>query len=488
MNKSLKTCLSFCMLILVSISASANTKVVLTPPRLPAIGGIPASFTNQPLPRIYDVGYANWSYQTAVGAGDTAYETLLNQGLAFYHVFHYLDAVRAFNQAAQLQPQAILPRLGIAFSAVKLGNDQNAILTAVQEYKNALQLLNANGASLEETFWVEFVGAALNAMTGVSLPRNTSDSIQTLFNNYPNKDMDIEYLVLGTNMLTDINAISSMQIIVDNYQKALLLNGRHEGAVHYLTHIYEMLDDKKNAVAYGKLTADFSPESAHAQHMYGHNLPIFGDWKAAEVQFAKADVIHKQWAKENNVPLTYDWHYTHNLFLWGYAKVAAGMDQDSAAQTMLEACETSGRHHCLTSFYAIASFGDVKKLEKIIEFLNTSGDVPAAQFLSTTANWLGLIPGPQSERQALARQYSNPQANFMYYINEMIEGRQISDAEIAGIKNNLLSQLTRSGFDAWSQILPVSMLMESVAIKKGNTKVEKMIAEVYQAIKYFPKR
>lgn len=464
-------------------SVSLAQTTALGVEKLISVGGLPESFLNQKLPRVYDVGISAWDYSDATGAGNLQYETLLNQGLAFYHVFHYVDATKAFHQAMALEPQAVLPRLGLALSIIKLGNDQNAVLVAYREFQNAQILMQNLNLSEAEVFWVEFVGAYLESLLGINLSRMNQTPPQEVFANYSNKAIDLEYLVLGTNMMSDLNQLP-MPKIKENYKKALQIEPKHAGAVHYLTHVAEALDERDEAVEYGRLIALYSKESAHAQHMYGHNLPIIGDWAQAEKQFTKADIIHKNWSAENQVPLTYDWHYTHNLFLWGFAQVGAGLDTEKALATMEEACETMVSH-CPTMFYAIAAYGDIAKLKQVIKVLRNAGQAQQADFFQETIYWLRLDRG---RADSLRAQYSDPSSGFMYVINEMLEGRDISDSLLTQVQDALVAQLTRAGFDSWSHVLPMAMLLDGVAKRQGNTKVQSVISSVYKQINFQPKR
>lgn len=474
--------LKSCLVVLITfVAATATAQIPVEP--LISMGGIPETFLNQKLPKVYQVGDAHWSYPDAIGAGDVAYETMLNQGVAFYHVFHYIDATRAFNEAIALKPNAILPRLGLAVSAIKLGGDQSAVMVAYKEFQNAQALLQAQGGSPTEIFWVKFFGAYLEGLIGIDFSRNDNTSPLEIFANYPHSKTDIEYLVLGTNMLSDLNVVP-LNVLKTNYELAVTLNPKHVGALHYLTHVAEALDDKPNALEYGRLTALYSPESSHIQHMYGHNLPIYGNWKKAEEQFVIADDLHHLWAKENNALLAYDWHYTHNLFLWGYAQLGAGLDTDKALQTLVMSCETEV-HHCMTVFYAVAAYGDLAKLKQIVAVMDAAGKTGEAQLFQYTIYWLGLEPGDASVLQG---QYANPRANFLYVVNELLLGNDIPDALVEQIEATLLAQLTRAGFDSWSQVLPMAMLLDSTAKKAGHTKVQSAIAAVYKQINFQPKK
>lgn len=468
-----------CLGVMLGLQAGAYAQMTVEP--LVSVGGISEGFLNAKLPKIYDVGDAHWDYADSVGSGDKAYETLLNQGVAFYHVFHYIDATRAFHQAMQLQPQAVLPRLGLALSILKLASERDSVLVAYTEYVNAQVLLRDYGGSETEKFWVHFFGAYFEALLKLDFNVQNKSSIQDIFAAHPFKDTDVEYLVLGSNMLSDVNAIAFPDLKA-NYLKAISLNPKHVGALHYLTHVAEALDEKQEALEYGRLAALYSPESSHIQHMYGHNLPIFGNWLQASEQFVKADALHHTWARDNQAPLTYDWHYTHNLFLWGYAQLGAGLDTDKALETLVMSCQTEA-HHCMTIFYAVVAYGDVTKARDVISALKVAGQVTQAEFFERTLYWLGLESGDASELQAA---YSSPRANLMYIVNEMLLGNDIPDALAAQVQNALVSQLTRAGFDSWSQVLPMALLLQKTAQKVGNTKMQNVVDTVFKQINFKP--
>jgi tetratricopeptide (TPR) repeat protein len=97
------------------------------------------------------------------------------------------------------------------------------------------------------------------------------------------------------------------------YERALTLDANSFAAHHYLTHALENAGRVEEALTHAEAFARLAPRVPHAHHMRGHDLRRVGRIDDAIAEFQKAYDL--EIARTADVPVTYDWHYQHNLDL-----------------------------------------------------------------------------------------------------------------------------------------------------------------------------
>jgi tetratricopeptide (TPR) repeat protein len=265
------------------------------------------------------ISYIPLDGRQALNADEQMSFDLSNQGLAMFHNFHYIDAVRSFEQALRINPNLPETKAFLALAYLSFSGDISGYLYAVQQLAELKQMsLNA-----KQSAWLNFTEAYVFSGPGTFPLQGAFTSLLRITQN------DIEAITLG-GWLSQYGSI-------DSYKKALVLDPNHVGASHYLTHLYESRNDFKTALSYGEMHAKLAPQGGHAQHMFGHILPMIGDLDLALVQFLKADKIHKDWAAKYNYDIHYDWHTSHNFHLLGVTYLAK-KQYNEAADTLKEGC------------------------------------------------------------------------------------------------------------------------------------------------------
>ena len=242
------------------------------------------------------------------------FDAYLNQGIAFLHVFHYIDALRSFKIAHKINPQSLYPVVGMIFSYMKLSIEDSRLFIEKLISENSVE-----SASQKEKLWYNLAVSILIARTNIPMEKYKNakplqDAYSDLLNFDPN---DIEALTLGAYM-------AGYHQAAENFLKALEIQPNHIGANHYLVHFKEGMGKPAEALKYAQIFYKNASYSAHAVHILGHILPAVGRWSDAKALFKKADEIHLDWSQRNEVNPEEDWHYFHNLHLLFVTHVSLG--------------------------------------------------------------------------------------------------------------------------------------------------------------------
>lgn len=233
-------------------------------------------------------------------------EELVNQGFAMYNMFQYTDAFRSFNSALNIDPNLVIASIGRGLVGLNLDPNVDFFLQV-----GFNQVIVNNGSMDSKTkAWSNMY---LAMVTGKDLDSN-SLSVRQAYDDLKAADpTNLEAYSL-------VNWIAQIHNMND-YNFVLNVDPNHQGALHYLMHLAEGESDHTGALSYGVRLVPNVLKSGHGQHMLGHVLPHFNRWNAADKQFAIAHQIHLDWASENKVLASEDWHYIHNLMLFSVTKM-----------------------------------------------------------------------------------------------------------------------------------------------------------------------
>lgn len=401
-----------------------------------------------------DISSVNVGPAFMIADAKTEVDRLVNAGTAFMNVFDWSSAYRAYNKAVSLDGQNIYAHVGRILAAHELDSSQAAILVNDSyEYLSA-QLKNLSLSERERLF-ARYGVAVIHTKASNFVPKagesllDTRSVFREMAKALPN---DLEVLVL-------INW-NSGSYDMSLLEKAYEINPRHAGVNHYMGHMYEGMQDHDKAFGYLKTLAEVAPDGAHAQHMYGHVLPLVGEWEKADEQFALSHKIHLDWAEKNGVPAYEDWHYPHNLHLWGVVKLALGKTQEAVA-LMDEGCKTDFRA-CLTWFELNVVLGNAETVAST-----------ASMFYQQTSQWkqfLGILlleaafqNGKEKDMENFFAEYQatdkfakfdeyQPKDRFETLLMLMMNSRDsgLSDDVKDLLRKEFDEKLDGAGFDAWT--------------------------------------
>lgn len=264
-------------------------------------------------------------------------QAFYDQGLAHLHSYRWVEAARSFHQALRAEPGLAMAELGLARALEGLKDDTAA------DHALARARKASENAPKRERDYIEAFARKRAALDADSADREAAavaytDALDALI---AADSADAEAWILrghasegpwGRGQGGDESSIPF-------YEGALRATPRHFGAHHYLAHTYENLDRPRDAVKHAKIFAESAPRVPHARHMYAHTLPRVGDWGTAVDEFEAANRLEEEFAKNEGLPPSHDWHRVHNLTLLGLAYLRTGKAKQ-AETTLREAFET----------------------------------------------------------------------------------------------------------------------------------------------------
>lgn len=398
------------------------------------------------------ISYAPMTGASITEATQEMVTDLTNQGIAMLHNFHYIDAVRSFEQATRLDPDYADARIFLAMAYIQFSGDINGYLSAAKELAAVSQMT----LSPVQEAWYKFAEAYV-------FSSSSSFVLQNVYRK----------LLVATNSDDEAVALAGWMIQASSiaaYEKVLSHNPNHVGANHYLVHLYEFSSDFKSAEPYGKKLAELSPMGGHAQHMYGHVLPMVKKLPEAIAQFEKTEKIHQDWAKANNYDVNYDWHYSHNSHLLGIAYLANNQIKEAA-----KALENG----CVADFRACDGLAKMAVVALDTSLVDTAAKLAKAQFPASQASGvqayfdkfaaeINYISGKSTNQQQLMQLAKSYQDSVLQVIASL-DGINTSSQLYQQIKMVVDSLFQGGGFDSWTNGYPDAMRVRKAAEKFGLT-------------------
>jgi tetratricopeptide (TPR) repeat protein len=265
--------------------------------------------SKRPVPLRSGIGSAH----DAVGTKSAQAQAFYDQGLAYLHSYWWLEAARSFNQALTLDARLALAQAGLSIAYTEL----NAPAAASESLASARTL--ATDASEHDRAHVDlrsmqFAAEEAGTWDPAALAR-FREALDRALTSFPADEELWTLRGLAESQDPAERGQGSPESSIRFYEKALGLNPSHFAAHHYLTHAYENTGRINEALAEGSTYAKMAPGVPHARHMYGHNLRRAGRIGEAIAEFEKADALETGYFKAERVPVSFDWHYQHNVDL-----------------------------------------------------------------------------------------------------------------------------------------------------------------------------
>ncbi len=387
----------------------------------------------------------------------TTSEEFVNLGFSALNVFHYADAFRAFRMAAVEDQNSVFAQVGLIFSVLEQDTSPSGLYFTGLAFKQMNLIATQRSLTPKETAWMNIAKAMYVARTGTTsgiggtVPSfaEAHRNLMSVDGQNPEALAYINWSILNNGNLAYIK--QAMAQVIAAYPN-------HAGAHHYLLHIGEFENDMTTAVHHAEILITLSPDSAHAQHMYGHVLPQSGQWQKALDMFLIADNIHHQWAQKNQAALEEDWHYAHNLDLMAAAYLGLG-DSQKALDTWTLSMPYDQRAIPKAIGVSLA-MGDLVNADKILSQFEAMGP-EWANFLKPLRNELLALSNPLNPPTLSARPGS-----FDYLVKMTVElsANPAMESQITAAANQYFtSRLTAGGFDGWSNGFVELLRLKTVA-------------------------
>lgn len=287
-------------------------------------------------PELTGLGSLEYRVTTNVPAA----QRFFNQGLRLLYAFNHTEALRAFREAARLDPSLAMAYWG---QAMVLGPNLNAPLkveSGRQAYEAARKAgARVAGASETERMLVLALTqryAADGRGDRQKLDRAYAKAMAGVAGRFP-EDPDIQVLHADAVMNTmpwdywqkDGSPKAEIAPVITSLERVIDRHADHAGAHHYYIHVMEASETPERAEQSANRLGALMPAAGHMVHMPSHiyiRVGRYADAAEANIRAIDADEDYlAQCQAQGLYPVSY---YPHNLhFLWA----AATLEGRSAA-------------------------------------------------------------------------------------------------------------------------------------------------------------
>ena len=277
-------------------------------------------------------------------SGTVEAQTHFHRGVGALHSFWYEEAVSAFREATQVQPDFLMGYWGEAMT-------YNHPIWQEEDLKAARKVLNSIPKNIKATPRERAYINALRVLYGEGSKSKRdlayASAMEQLYQDYPE---DLEAAAFYTLALLGVAQhhsrgskmyVKAGALALDIMQK----NPKHPGAAHYAIHAF---DDPLHAILAlpaAQQYAQIAPESHHAQHMPAHIFLQLGMWSESALSNQAGWDDSVAWTRKAGLPLNFrDYHslyWLHYTYLQQGRFRAAKELLDLKRQDMKNAGATS---------------------------------------------------------------------------------------------------------------------------------------------------
>jgi tetratricopeptide (TPR) repeat protein len=260
-----------------------------------------------------------------------------DQGLGFLHGFNHRAAIRAFQQAAELDPECAMAHWGVALAC---GPHINAMAVPPREAELAWKELglaqkNAGNASPVERALIDALAkryANPQPEDRSGLDRGYADAMREVWKKYP-KDAEVGALFAEAMMnlrpwdqwTADGKPQPGTDEIIATLDAVLELNPNHPLANHLYIHAVEASPNPERAMAAADRLRALQPGLAHNVHMPSHIDILTGQWLKAVDTNEKAVEADKRHRKVFGPAKGFlNVYIAHNRAMLAYAAMMTG--------------------------------------------------------------------------------------------------------------------------------------------------------------------
>lgn len=266
-----------------------------------------------------------------------------DQGLRLYYAFNHQEAIRAFEEAARLDPRSPMGAWGVALALgpnINAPMDAKASRAAYAAIRKALAL--AAHASPREQALIHALAARYAANPPedrAALDRAYANALREVVRRYPE---DLEARTLYAEALMDLSPWSywtrdgrpreNTQELLAQLDYVLKANPNHPGANHFYIHAVEAVHPEL-AVPAAERLAGLMPGAGHIVHMPGHIYVRVGRY--ADAIQANEHAIHadESYIRDQNpaAGIYVAGYYPHNYDFLAFAASMIGREAQTIA-------------------------------------------------------------------------------------------------------------------------------------------------------------
>lgn len=345
-----------------------------------AAGAQPAARSAARLaPRLAGLGDLHYPISTRSAEA----QALFDQGLRLVYAFQHGEAIRAFEEAARLDPEAPMPHWG---KALALGPNLNEPmsrereLAALQAIRRGLErkgYATASESSLLDALAQRY--SPREETERAQLDRRYADAMRRLAERF-SADPEISTLYADALMNTmpghywndDGTPASGTREAMTALEPVLALHPRHPGAHHLYIHLVEGSDNPGRGLPSAEVLGGLAPAAGHLVHMPSHIFVRVGRYADASEANERAILAGQDYSAQCRAqgfsPQGASAHYLQVLWssatLEGRSEVAIAAAQRIAESIPIEDLRAAGPQEDLlaTPLYAWARFGHWREI------------------------------------------------------------------------------------------------------------------------------
>jgi pimeloyl-ACP methyl ester carboxylesterase len=293
---------------------------------------LPARTTDALAPELSGLG----TLHVPVSTSTPRAQRFFDQGIRLLYAFNHAESIRAFREAARLDPALAMAYWG---QALALGPNLNAPMTrdngraayvamqaALAAVRRAAPPVTMRERALIDALATRYAPGGAGDRPG--LDRAYAAAMHTVASQFPD-DPDIQTLYADAVMNTmpwdywqkDATAKPETARILETLERTIARYPDHAGALHYHIHLVEASHDPDRAERSADRLGSLMPAAGHMVHMPAHiyiRVGRYADAADANVRAILADEDYlAQCQAQGLYPVSY---YPHNLhFLWAAA-------------------------------------------------------------------------------------------------------------------------------------------------------------------------
>jgi len=307
-------------------------------PLLPALllAAAPVLSPGDTVPLYTDLGDHHHAISTTIPEAQRYFD----QGMRLVFGFNHGEAIRAFDEAARLDPNCAICRWGAALAYgphVNAPMDSASGVAAWRELQQAVAL--APKASAAEQAYIRALTARYAATPPADrapLDSAYANGMAALVRQYPN---DLDAATLYAESLMDLRPWNYWQkdgtpypgtgIIVAQLERVIAADPTHPGACHYYIHAVEAVAPEKAVPCAERLAAEM-PGAGHMVHMPAHIYIRVGRWNDAIMANEHAVHTDEMYIAEEHPQGIYPiGYYPHNYHFLAFASMMAGRSAEA---------------------------------------------------------------------------------------------------------------------------------------------------------------
>jgi tetratricopeptide (TPR) repeat protein len=270
------------------------------------------------------------SHHHPIATQNAEAQKFFDQGLLLYYGFNRYEAQRSFRRAAELDPQAIMPRWGVAITyAPHINMDLDGDADLKKGCQEATAAAKLQGPKNEQAY----AKAAAAMCQGEDAYRLALRDLHRAYPDDPDAaSLYAEALMVPVRWRWWKNGMPNgeMGACIAVLESVMKRDPDHPGANHFYVHAMEMSPHPEYALPSAqRLMGGIAPGAGHMVHMAGHIYIRVGDYEVVASSNERAVQVDEEYFHHSGVHGGYMGYYAHNLHFLVAARMLQGRFEDA---------------------------------------------------------------------------------------------------------------------------------------------------------------